>query len=111
MGHKITLGESANFRTIGSIVMNYSNWQASGGKKNDAKNYANCIQQPVVTGDSNKLILDVIPPPELHLMLGVVNTVFDHMLISFSNEANAWAKSCNFTRDMTHGSSFNGNSC
>lgn len=79
MGHKITLGESANFRTIGSIVMNYSNWQASGGKKNDAKNYANCIQQPVVTGDSNKLILDVIPPPELHLMLGVVNTVFDHM--------------------------------
>lgn len=45
-------------------------------------------------------------------MLGVVNTIFEHMLADFSNETLAWAKSCNVERSVTHaGSGFNGNAC
>lgn len=63
------------------------------------------------TEDSNQLVLDIIPPLELHLMLGVVNTVFDHMIEEFKDETMAWAKFCNVERDVTHGSGLNGNSC
>lgn len=54
----------------------------------------------------------MIPPPELHLMLGVVNTIFAHLLTECEEDALSWVKTCNVQRDITHGSpSFNGNSC
>ncbi|KAJ6639768.1 hypothetical protein Bhyg_12515, partial [Pseudolycoriella hygida] len=111
VGQKGNLGERAALRTIGNIVMNHAKWKADGEIKSNAKKYANCIHEPIFSGESEKLILDIIPPPELHLMLGVVNTIFDHMLGNFADEAMAWAKSCNVERDVTHGSGFNGNSC
>lgn len=76
---KKKLSEPAELRTIGSIVDYYSEWCDAGESTKKAKNYCNCIYEPLFTGDDNTVILDVIPPPELHLMLGVVNTIFDHM--------------------------------
>lgn len=112
LANKNKLRDRAQLRTIGSTLENYSNWKASGAKKNDAKSFGNCIQKPVFTGDSNQVILDIIPPPELHLMLGVVNIIFERMLKEFNKEALEWAKSCNVERDVTYGgTNFNGNSC
>lgn len=109
---KNKLNERGEFRTIGNTISNYQDWQASGSKKSKAKDYGNCIQMPVFSGDSDQLILDIITPPELHLMIGVVNTIYDHMIKEFNEDALQWAKACNVDRDVTYsGSSFNGNSC
>lgn len=77
-----------------------------------AKKYENCIHRPVFARDDDTIILDVIPPPELHLMLGVVNTIFNHIATEFEETAFTWAKLCNVERDVTNGGTgFNGNSC
>lgn len=80
--------------------------------KKNAKNFNNCVHPPLFDIDEEKTFLEIIPPPELHLMLGVVNTLFSHMSKEFEKESLDWAKACHVQRDVTHGSSgFNGNSC
>lgn len=112
IAEKSNLHERAELRTIGNISDSFAAWQAAKSKQKDAKQYNNCIHLPVFAGDSNKLILDIIPPPELHLLLGVVNTIFNHMLQDFNQETLDWAKSCLVERNVTHGgSSFNINLC
>lgn len=109
---KDQLKDRAELRTIGNITDNYLLWLKSGGKSDTGKNYYNCVQRPVFTGDDDKLILDIIPPPELHLMIGVVNSIYNHMLKESNESALLWAKSCHVERDVTNGgTSFNGNSC
>ncbi|KAJ6646662.1 Helicase required for RNAi-mediated heterochromatin assembly 1, partial [Pseudolycoriella hygida] len=109
---KYKLSECAEFRTIRNSLQSNEKWLASGAKKNDAKMFFNCIQMPLFTGASNldERFIDIIPPPELHLMLGVVNTIYDHIHGAFNNEALAWAKSCNVEKSVTQaGTGFNGN--
>lgn len=65
--------------TIGNIKENYNEWLAAGGEKETAKFHMNCIHPPIFDGEEDTLILQIIPPPELHLLLGVVNGLFDHI--------------------------------
>lgn len=98
-------------RTVGNIFLNYMEWVDAGSNK-DAKSFKNCINPPIIQSNEDRLILDLIPPPELHLLLGVVNTIFSHMLTEFEKEANDWAERCSVQRAMHHGGpSFNGNNC
>lgn len=106
------LDKVATYRTVGNILQNYLNWDAYGRKKNQAKDFKNCIYPPIVQTDEDQLILDILPPPELHLMLGVVNKIFDEMLKKCEKIASKWAKLCHVEREITHGSpAFKGNSC
>lgn len=50
-----------------------------------------------------------MPPPELHLYLGVINGLFNNMAKEFESTALSWAKACNVERQVTFG--FNGNNC
>ena len=51
-------------------------WQAAGGDHKKAKLYDNVIHEPVLDdGCDDMEVLDVLPPPELHLLLGVVYTL------------------------------------
>lgn len=110
--NKNNLQQVDEYRTIGNGLKNYLEWREMGGDKSKAKNYKNCIYPPIIQTSEDQLILDVTPPPELHLLLGVVNTLFSHMLKLFEKEANKWAERCHVQREMTHGSpSFKGNSC
>lgn len=84
------LQQDAECRTVGDILQNYLNWQEGGGTTSTAKQYMNCVNPPIISDKKDDLILDLIPPPELHLMLGVVNTLFDH-------------RSRNTTRKQWHG--------
>lgn len=60
----------------------------------------------------DKLILEIIPHPELHLMLGVVNTLFDSMLKQCDLGALKRTKLCHIKCKVTYGSpTFRGNSC
>ena len=87
-------------------------WRDAGSKKAEAKKYKNCIHPPLIETSVDKSFLEIIPPPELHLMLGVVNTLFSHLISGFEQEALKWAELCNVQREITHGSpAFKGNSC
>lgn len=82
-------------RTVGNAMKNYNDWLKSGGKKIDAKKYKNCIHPPLIDTQEDRLFLDVISPPELHLMLGVVNHINNHVLQKFQEESESWARMCN----------------
>lgn len=102
----------SELRTIGSILDYYKSWKDAGSVKGKAKDYMNCIMPPILGTDLEKRIIDIVTPPELHLMLGVVNTLYDHMLAEFEDVVLEWTKRCNVTRDITRsGSGFNGNAC
>lgn len=55
----------------------------------------------------------MLPPPELHLLLGCVNHLFDHMASGFPAIAETWAKECHVFRvDVYRGTlGFQGNAC
>lgn len=88
---------------------------SSGGNPKEAKNFMNCVHEPIISDQDDDIVLDFIPPPELHLMLEIVNTLFDHMLKEFNDGALAWASYCHVQREIRNCgsvvSSFNGNAC
>ena len=110
---KTKLHCSGNYRTLGDIKTNYSEWVSSGLAKNEAKLFKNCIGEPIFTcHDNNARILDLIPPPQLHLFLGGVNTLFKNMEKEFSQISLIWAKNCKVEKKIVNGApSFEGNSC
>lgn len=101
---KKNLCKRGNLRTIENISKNYEDWKNAGANKKQARNYKCSINLPIFSSLSDGLILDIIPPPELHLMLGVVNCIFNRLLSEFEIEALKWAKSCNVQQEITHGS-------
>jgi len=109
---KDKLNEIAELRTIGNILANYTNWCNAGRNKTKAKNFMNCIHPPAIGTDKDQRIIDIVTPPELHLMLGAVNTLYNHMLQKFGDQIVLWTRQCNVKPDVTQGGSgFNGNSC
>ena len=75
----------------------------------------NCIHEPLFwdgTDDmKNELMLHLIPPAELHLLIGPVNTMFKELEFLWPDGSEAWAKSCHAYKEGLHGGEFNGNSC
>lgn len=110
---KGNLQDYGELRTIESITSSYYLWRASGSKSTAAKNYQSCVNAPIYTqDDTDTAVLNIIPPPELHLLLGVVNTIFNHMLKEYNVEALAWATRCHVQQQVTKkGTGFNGNGC
>lgn len=70
----------ADFRTIANILHNYFSLRNADVESESHKKFIKCVHAPVFKSDSDKLMLHIIPPLEHHLMLGVVNTVINHML-------------------------------
>ncbi|XP_030760851.1 uncharacterized protein LOC115885956 [Sitophilus oryzae] len=81
-----------SFRTIKSITENTNLWQQSGGNITKAKDFKNCINIPLIIGDEETPILKYIPPPELHLLLSVVQKLFDCLELENTNVATEWIK-------------------
>lgn len=108
---KNELHKCGDYRTINTCKENYSAWQKSGSQKSTTKKYNSSIHEPIISSeDSSTRILEVIPPPELHL--GAVNTIYKNMLLEFECESMKWAQACNMSREFVHGSpAFIGNSC
>lgn len=99
-------------RTIGNISDYYKAWCKDGSNLKNAKNFKNCTKIPIITGDKNKKVLEIIPPPELHLLIGIVNHVVKHMEAEFQDCIAKWTKLCNVEKQFTNGGhGYNGNSC
>ena len=74
----------------------------------------NCIHKPLFRDENQEfndvLILNLVPPAELHLLLGPVNKMYDELEKLWPDVAE-WAKSCKAFKCCRHGSGYNGNSC
>ena len=67
-----------------SSIKTFKKWSLDGAEKKDAKNYQNVTHPPLLTADSDMLILDLIVPPELHLMLGNLQCLNIHNFVLYS---------------------------
>lgn len=108
---KAKLAFDGELRTISSCQQNFENYKANKKMKKEAKNYYNCVDAPIIKS-GKPCILYVLPPPELHLLLGCVNHLYEHMKAKFPVIAEAWAKECQVFRvDVYRGTmGFEGNS-
>ena len=110
--NKLHLKET--IRTISEIKNNYEKYSAAGSNPKNAKNFGSYINMPVFHEISDRKILDLLPPPELHLMLGAVNSIINHICNDeqCKTDADQWIKECFVERKVTyHGCSLEGNSC
>lgn len=104
----INLNQSGDLRSISSITAHYNNWAAqTGSDKSKAKYFANCVNVPLITGDYDEPILNFIPPPELHLLMGTVQHLFDNLKREHTEIAEQWIKDAGVQVD--HYQRFNGN--
>lgn len=110
--HKNSFGVWGEYRTFHSCLKNYNAWRISGSKKANAKHFENFTNLPVNCEDENLEIIRIIPPPELHLMLVVINRLYNYMLKEFEQDALQWTKECNVPQELWHGGlRFAGNAC
>ena len=100
----------AEHRTIGSIKQSALAFHSAGSVKKDAKLYINCINQPLLTGDDNALIIDICAPPELHLMQGIVKHIYDNMAKEWPG-VSMWLEKINVKQKDYHHGAFVGNDC
>ena len=57
------------------------------------KKYKNCINQPLLDIDEDQLVLSVVPPPELHLLIGATNKKLElvrEYLAKFGSKDRLW---------------------
>ena len=96
-------------RTLGSLRRNFEAFKSSG--KPLASDFQNCIHEPILSGSDETEILDVLAPPELHLLLGIVNHLFQGMKRIW-NDASIWPQKLHISAAPYHGGeNFNGPAC
>ena len=76
----------------------------------DAKLYGNVIHPPINSDnlEDSTHVIEIIPPPELHLLIGPVITL-NNELEQVWPQFQDWLKACNVKKTDYHGGSFEGN--
>ena len=105
-----SLVHTGNLRTLGSIKLNLQSFERSGGVVANAKSFGNVIRKPIISGPDTSLILEIIPPMELHLLLGIVNYLFKMLKTAWS-DADKWPAALHIQPSPYHGGQFEGNEC
>ena len=104
------LDQPGSPRTALSLHNKFWDFAESGDSRANAKKYGNVIHTSIVKGRSpDSLLIEVIPPPELHLLTGPVNTLYKAMEKLWPN-ASQWLVACHVQRVAYHGGNFTGNS-
>ena len=107
--HYFSAGET-ELRTFGSIREQAALYR-QGGNKN-AKFYFNCVRDPLLKEENDTLVLDIDPPMELHIFMGVTSRLFNFLVDEMESLAMSWIKELHLEKSVYHGStSFNGRSC
>lgn len=111
-GTKNIFEVDAPVRTLQSISEHFHQWQTQSGKKSTLKNYNNCSNEPLLLTNDNASfsVLSLVPPPSLHIKLGIVNKLYSELLKLFP-ELDSWPKSLYITKENYHGNTFEGNEC
>lgn len=109
-------------QNLASIRENASKYQTAaanhtGKNKLSSASFYSCEQMPLCDGENDStLVLDLVPSMELHLMLGVVNNLYDCLdgrlnKTGCSITAKDWAAPLGLARAAHYGGQFNGNQC
>ena len=67
--------QKADHYTLESLCRMYDQWMADGANLIKAKKYSNVVYPPLLTGDKNKKILELVNIPGLHILLGVIDKI------------------------------------
>jgi hypothetical protein len=103
---------AAPMRTLGSIREKAEAFRSAGSRQQAAKHFANCVRSPLLPGADSDPLLKVVPPPELHIMLGVVNRIFDELNAAWGEDnAYKWGHSVHVCRKLYHGGCLEGPAC
>ena len=79
--------------------------------------FLSCERLPLLlVQDDNHQVIDVLPPMELHLLLGVLNNIYNHLDSSLKSSncsitAADWSIPIGLTRSEHYGGQYNGNQC
>ena len=85
-------------RTFSRIIQQHASYEEAGAIKADMAKFANCIRPCLMTvPDPSVTVLSVIPIPELHVMMGGVNHMFNLLkqmmtLVGRLEELLAWCR-------------------
>ena len=69
--------QSGELRTFGSLKLWYQNFKEAGLDMTKMQHFKNQINESLLTGAEDTTILSFLPPPELHLLMGLVNWVLE----------------------------------
>ena len=67
--------QKADHYTLESLCTLYDQWMADGANLKKAKKCTNVIHPPLLTGEKNKKILELVNIPGLHILLSVVDKI------------------------------------
>ena len=65
--------EAGRLRSLARIIEYYDGFTSAGSDKRRMKEFANVVNVPLLKLENDDLMEAMIPPPELHLMMGAVN--------------------------------------
>jgi hypothetical protein len=100
----------ARQRTLGRIRKMAQAYRNAGSVLRTAKDFFNCVHSPLLSGDDSLTLLELIPPPELHLLLGVANKLLDELNAKWGEDQGyQWAKDKGIVRVSWRGGSMEGN--
>ena len=86
-------------RTFGGLRKRHAQFLRSGGKIKDAMKYANCINRCLINEEDHVRVVSKIPPGELHILMGCINTHMDLLIKMFGLPfVENWTKSINALR-------------
>ena len=83
-----------SLRTFEGIKKEHQEIIAHGNDVKKAKQFGNVIRSPLLNFPDESLILDAIPPMEIHLLLGVVNHLYKN-LANIWPECKTWPEALN----------------
>ena len=98
--------ESCVLRTFRSLTEHYAAYVAAGSKPSQMQKFKNVINQCLLEADPEELVGNVLPLPELHLLLGVV-THFYKLLLKVWPPLASWGHG-KFTVHGRHGGGLDG---
>ena len=67
--------DQAPLRTLGSIRKNSTNFQTHDRDRANLKHYKNCEFEPIIAGENHELTIDLVVPPQCHILMGIANHI------------------------------------
>ena len=102
---KNNLDKKGKQRTFSSLIDLFYEFKDANAKKEDAAKYGNVIHVPIIEGvDGDTPVIEKIPPPELHLLLGPTNKMYSGLENVWPG-VEAWLQSIHVRKLITTGDS------
>lgn len=100
-----------NTRTMHSLHASFTEFSASNAPQSAAKEFGNVVRPCLLRrAPGSTAVVDIVPPPELHLLTGIMNTMYAALKEEWP-ECERWLAACHVVREAMNGGCFTGNSC